>query len=226
MTAVRIAVASRPNSAQPAQSISLPDRELAGFGVELAEHVLERLVEAGDALVFEGEADVIHVDAHGTEAAHHLACAFHVGVDGAGQPTVVLERGDGCLGERVDRVGSDQAVDVERVGVGSVLGGGRRPERALHVRTELGEAVPTITGEAFPEQLVESRHRTEPSSCSGGGGVPSPGSTSLSDSCHTGLSVTVSTLNPYSNTSEPPNVAPTVTSAATTIESTRITPDG
>ncbi len=72
MTAVRIAVATRPNSAQPAQSMRLADRELVGLGVERVEHVLERLVEAGDALVFEGETDIVHVDADGDEVAHHV----------------------------------------------------------------------------------------------------------------------------------------------------------
>ena len=50
----------------------------------------------------------------------------------------------------------------------------------------------------------------------------SPGNTSVSDLCHTGLSPAVSTLNPYSYTIVPPKVAPIDTSAATTSERTRI----
>lgn len=45
MTAVSTAVASRPNNAQPAQSIALPDGELTGFGFERLQHVLKRPVE-------------------------------------------------------------------------------------------------------------------------------------------------------------------------------------
>ena len=104
--------------------------------------------------VFEGETDVVHVDAECDESSHRVARVVDVGVDGAGQLAVILERGDGRLGERVDRVGPDQAVDVERVGVGRVLGRGRRPQGPLQVRAERGEAVPAITGEALAEQLV------------------------------------------------------------------------
>jgi hypothetical protein len=53
-------------------------------------------------------------------------------------------------------------------------------------------------------------------------GAGSPGITSVSETCQTGLSLAVSTLNPYSNTRLPPNVAPIATSAATTIEMARI----
>ncbi len=61
MTAVRVAVAMSPNSAQPAQSTS-GCRQLAGLGVERVENVSERFVEGGHALVFEGDAHVLHVD--------------------------------------------------------------------------------------------------------------------------------------------------------------------
>src|SRR5437667_12533158 len=69
MTEVRIAVASRPNNAQPAQSIALRSHELMGLDVKRAQHVGERLVEAGDTLIFEAEADVVHVDADDGEPA-------------------------------------------------------------------------------------------------------------------------------------------------------------
>lgn len=49
----------------------------------------------------------------------------------------------------------------------------------------------------------------------------SPGMTSVSETCHAGLSPAISTLDPCSNTRLPPKVAPTATSAATTIEMNR-----
>src|SRR6266566_9034254 len=150
ITAVRLVVAISPNSAHPAQSISV-GAELVSLGGEAGQHPLEGLVETGDALVLQGQADVVHVDADGGQSAHHLGCLLHAGVEGAGQAAVVLEGGDGGLGQRVDGVWPDELVDVQGVGVGGVLGGRRGPQRPLSVRAETGQALPPLAG----EQLLE-----------------------------------------------------------------------
>src|SRR4051794_10282389 len=100
ITAVSAVVVTRPNSAHPAQSISAA-AELAGLGRQRGEYLLVGRVEAGDAVVFHGQPDVVHVDADRGEPAHHLGCLVHAGVDGAGQRAVVGERGDGGLGQGV-----------------------------------------------------------------------------------------------------------------------------
>src|SRR5215208_1992280 len=123
ITEVRAAVATRPNSAQPAQSMSAR-RQLARLVFEGLEHMGERLVEAGHALVLEGAADVVHVHPDLGQRLHHRLGVVDSAVDGAGEGAVVLEGGDGRLGQGVDRVGPDQAVDVQGVGVGGVLGRG------------------------------------------------------------------------------------------------------
>ena len=76
------------------------------------------------------------------------------GVDGAGQGAVVGERGDGDLGQGVDRVRADEVIDVAGVGVGRVLGGGGGPQRPLRVCPESGQALPPLAGEALPEEPV------------------------------------------------------------------------
>ena len=48
----------------------------------------------------------------------------------------------------------DQLVDVERVGVGRVLGRRRRPQRPLETRATCGERFPAVAGEGLPEQPV------------------------------------------------------------------------
>src|SRR5215217_2911300 len=72
ITAVRAAVATRPNSAQPAQSMSAR-RQLARLGLEGLQDMGERLVEAGHALVLEGAADVVHVHPDLGQPHHHHA---------------------------------------------------------------------------------------------------------------------------------------------------------
>src|SRR5215207_786613 len=94
ITAVSAEVATSPNSAHPAQSISAP-AELLGLGAEAPEQLSERFLEAGDALLLEGQSDVVHVDADVGQPPHHLARLVDADVDGAGQPAVVLEGGDG-----------------------------------------------------------------------------------------------------------------------------------
>ena len=64
-------MAISPNSPHPAQSISAAT-ELASLGVQAGKHVLEGFVEAGDAVVLQRQADVVHVDADGSQPAHHL----------------------------------------------------------------------------------------------------------------------------------------------------------
>ena len=128
--------------------------ELLGLRRQRGEHLLVGGVEAGDALVLQGQSDVVHVDAGRGEPAHHLGGLVHSGVDGAGQGAVVGERGDGDLGQGVDRVRADQFVDVAGVGIGRVLGGGRGPQRPLRARPERGQALPPLAGEPLPEQPV------------------------------------------------------------------------
>ena len=67
---------------------------------------------------------------------------------------MVGERFEGGVGQRVDRVRTDQFVDVERVGVCVILGRCRRPQRPLHPGTPSGERIPTRTRERFEEQLI------------------------------------------------------------------------
>ena len=45
------------------------------LGRQRGEHLLVGLVEAGDALVLEGQPDVVHVDADGGQPAHHLGAS-------------------------------------------------------------------------------------------------------------------------------------------------------
>ena len=59
-----------------------------------------------------------------------------------------------AVGHGVDRVGADELVDVERVGVGGVLGRRRRPQRALHLGALRGQRLPAGAGERLEEELV------------------------------------------------------------------------
>ena len=63
-------------------------------------------------------------------ASQTASARLDVGIDAAGERAVVGEGLDGGLGQRVHRVGADQLVDVQRVGVGRVLGRRARPTAA------------------------------------------------------------------------------------------------
>ena len=153
ITAVRAAVATSrtaPSQPSPCQRAA----SWRAFGLEHLEHVGERLVEAGHALVLEGAADVVHVHPGlGQPVLHRLGVADPA-VDGAGEGPVVFEGGDGRLGQGVDRVGPDEAVDIQGVGVGGVLGRRRRPQRPLRLGAPGGQPLPPPAGETVAEQPV------------------------------------------------------------------------
>ena len=80
-------------------------------------------------------------------AAQSASASSTPSVDGARQRAVVVERLDRGVGQRVDRVRPDQVVDVERVGVGRVLRGRARPQRALHAGAAGRQRIPARPGE-------------------------------------------------------------------------------
>src|SRR3954453_9476727 len=94
ISAVRTAVASSPNNAHPAQSMSAV-RQGAVLGGEGAEHVVERLLEGGDALVLEHLTHVVHVHAGSGDRPHDAFGICDVDVDRPRKGAVVFERADG-----------------------------------------------------------------------------------------------------------------------------------
>ena len=64
---------------------------------------------------------------------------------------MVLERFQSGRRQRVDRVGSDQLLDVQHVAVARVLGAGACPQRPLHLRTTRFERLPRGAAEDVQE---------------------------------------------------------------------------
>ena len=81
-------------------------------------------------------------------------CRVGIDVDGTSEGSVVLECRDRVLGQRVDRVVADEVVDVERVGIRGILGGGRCPQRSLGARTSCRQSLPAIACEPIPKEPV------------------------------------------------------------------------
>src|SRR5207248_11001189 len=84
------------------------------------------------------------------DAARALDCLG--GIDGSGNPAVVLERLERRRRHRVDGVGTDQFLDVADVAVARVLGAGTGPQRPLYLATLVGERRPL----AAREDLLEA----------------------------------------------------------------------
>ena len=113
-------------------------------------------------------ADPVDVDAGGAHLVEQPVGAGDVAVDRARGRAVVARGVDRRVGHRVDRVRPDQLVDVERVGVGRVLGRRRRPERPLHVRALGGERLPARAREDPLERLVGDAARSRSRPCPAG----------------------------------------------------------
>ena len=88
------------------------------------------------------------------EAGEHGVGPGEVRVDGAGEGAVVVEVGQGAFRHGVDGVRADEGVDVQRVGIGLVLGGRRGPQRPLHPGASGGQRVPAGARERLQEGLV------------------------------------------------------------------------
>jgi hypothetical protein len=92
--------------------------------------------------------------ADGGQPVEHVLRLVDAVVDGAGQRADRLEVVERRLRHRVDRVGTDEGVDVERLGVRRVLGGRRRPQRSLDVGAPGGQRLPPGPAERLLEQPV------------------------------------------------------------------------
>src|SRR5690606_15654801 len=75
-----------------------------------------------------------HTDAGGGQIRDDLVRGGEVAIDRARELAVILEGGERGRGQGVDRIGPDQLVDVERVGIGGIFRAGRRPEHPLRLR--------------------------------------------------------------------------------------------
>ena len=128
--------------------------EGGGFGVEGGDQFVEGCGEAGDAFAFELGGHVVHVDADVGERLPHRRASSTSASTRRASGAMVGERLERGFGQRVDGVGADQLVDVERVGVRVVLGRRRRPQRPLHPGAACGERLPTGPRERVEEQLV------------------------------------------------------------------------
>ena len=82
---------------------------------------------------------------------HTAWASSTIGVDASGEVAVVGKRLDGRVGQGVDGVGTDQLVDVQRVGVGRVLGRRAGPQRPLHSGTLGGQRLPPMAAEGLLE---------------------------------------------------------------------------
>jgi len=92
------------------------------LGGEHAEDVREGLQETCDALVLERPTHVVHVYARRCNRPHDPFGVRDIDIDRARQSAVVLKRSDRVFRECVDRVGTDELVDVEGVGIARILG--------------------------------------------------------------------------------------------------------
>jgi hypothetical protein len=97
---------------------------------------------------------MFRVDADHGEALHDVGGGVDVGVDGAGDRAVVLERGDCDFGQGVDGVGVGEAVDARWVGKRGVLRGRRCSQWTLRMRAVGGEAFPPFAVEPGTEEPV------------------------------------------------------------------------
>lgn len=91
------------------------------------EELIETFLEGGYTLVFELLSHLAHVDAERREMINRQTSVIDTCVYRPSNGAMLVERLEGVVREGVDRVGSDEFVDIERVGVRRVLGRSRSP---------------------------------------------------------------------------------------------------
>ena len=148
------ALATTSPSVAARRSRSPSVAELGGLRRERLQQLVEALLEAGHALALELLGDVGHVDADVGQALPRRLGGVDAGIDAPFERAVVGERLDRRVGQRVDRVRSDQLVDVQRVRVGRVLRRRARPQRSLDPRPSSRQRLPPWTAEGPLELAV------------------------------------------------------------------------
>src|SRR5215210_4431157 len=118
-------------------------------GLYAGQEVAARVAEGAHAVAVELGGEARKVDAGFLGAEESVLGFVCVDVQGTADVAVVGEGAQGGFGHGVDDVGGDEALDVEDVGVGGVLGAGAGPERSLRVGAGVVQRSPAVVGEAF-----------------------------------------------------------------------------
>ncbi len=112
---------------------------------------LEGLGERRDAVVLELLRDRVHADPGVLDPLQHGGGLVDALLEAERRLPVVLVGDDGRGRHRVDGIRTDERLDVVGVGVGGVLGGGARPERALEACALLLQGREALGAELLPE---------------------------------------------------------------------------
>src|ERR687890_91697 len=129
--------------------------QLARLLLYLPDQLVEGVGELLDPFLFEDVGDLLVVDARSFEVLEELAGLVHAFLDRLPDLRVVHHVLDGRLGHRVDRVGTDEVLDVHDVRVVRVLGRGRRPQGPLHGGALGDQKIPLGAREYLLELLVD-----------------------------------------------------------------------
>ena len=152
------------------EAVALPvdpghiDRPAAA--VHGGEQLVERLDELPHAVLEELVGHLLHRDAGAGEGLHRVGGGLDVLLEARTDPPMVTESIEGGGGDRVDRVGSDQLLDVEDVAVARVLRARARPEQPLGLGSPAGE-LRVGDGDPAEEPLQQDALRR-------GGGLEAP----------------------------------------------------
>src|SRR5581483_3338121 len=132
----------------------LPRLDLLRRGLQRADEALERLDERLDAFDLELARHLVDVDAGLGQLPQLALRELHVLVDAAPDLAVLSEGRERRGWHGVDRLRTDELLDVVRVGIARVLGRGARPQAALRARAGLPQRLPARTAEELLPALV------------------------------------------------------------------------
>lgn len=108
--------------------------ELRGFLLNIGNQVGKRLGEARDALFLKLCCNRLKIDTYALEVGHSFTRSIQIRIHCATDVAVISERLNRRLWHRIDRIRSDQFLDVYHVTVSGVLGAGACPQRSLNTR--------------------------------------------------------------------------------------------
>ena len=120
-----------------------------------AQQGLERGDEFVDAFGLQFLARHVQVNAQFCQTRDARPAPLHVIFNRQGDRAVVEEGVERLGRQRVDRVGADERIHVERVRQRGVLGAGAGPQRPLHARALRRQPLPAFAGEELAEALID-----------------------------------------------------------------------
>ena len=114
----------------------------------------ETFLERCNAFALKFLRDVFHINTDNLQRLPNIVGLFNIEINRSGNSAMISECIDCGVRQRIYRVGPDELINVQRVGIVGILSAGLCPQWTLHFCTHFGERIPTRSRESRLKRFV------------------------------------------------------------------------